>query len=551
MLNKNSSYKKMTNTYKTNLYKSKASELLLTDFNKFPFVNSKAKTTKKKSSINHQTFSNNSLKIKNKKTKNDINNNDITNYLYENLGKKIGFKLISNKSQSKNGNNRINDYKDIKSIDILDNNIQKNSNENMKYNSVNNLIGININVNYMNKNYSINKPNSKKTNHDSSNNNSKNFHNNNINSNSFNEINSGNFANNSSCKTKTKLNKKNIFILNPINQDWEKIIENLKSKKRNKSKININDNIKSEKIIQNFINNNINTSTDDNNISSKTNNNIIEKSSSCKNINYIKAQKEKKTTNKYIYLYQNMNKKLKNVMEKKGKEKNIGNINYDNKLIKIISEYFLEYNKTIEDQYQKKIISEIFYQLNNIIKSKDEEIIKLKKEKEEILKLNKILKNKNEELINIKNKEKENDNINNKEGSFNASSISEDSSSVNSEELESIRFFDKIIMKKNSFSNIPELSFKKLNRNKNEKNNILPMKKNNMNKRHSFQGNKQIKNNKINNNKCKETKKNNINKNNKNIKLILQKGKNNEKNERNKPNIKSFINIFEKSRNKK
>ena len=260
---------------------------------------------------------------------------------------------------------------------------------------------------------------------------------------------------------------------------------------------------------------------------------------------------KKKTTNKYIYLYQNMNKKLKNVMEKKGKEKNIGNINYDNKLIKIISEYFLEYNKTIEDQYQKKIISEIFYQLNNIIKSKDEEIIKLKKEKEEILKLNKILKNKNEELINIKNKEKENDNINNKEGSFNASSISEDSSSVNSEELESIRFFDKIIMKKNSFSNIPELSFKKLNRNKNEKNNILPMKKNNMNKRHSFQCNKQIKNNKINNNKCKETKKNNINKNNKNIKLILQKGKNYEKNERNKPNIKSFINIFEKSRNKK
>ena len=117
MLNKNSSYKKMTNTYKTNLYKSKASELLLTDFNKFPFVNSKAKTTKKKSSINHQTYSNNSLKIKNKKTKNDINNNDITNYLYENLGKKIGFKLISNKSQSKNVNNRINDYKLLNSLE--------------------------------------------------------------------------------------------------------------------------------------------------------------------------------------------------------------------------------------------------------------------------------------------------------------------------------------------------------------------------------------------------------------------------------------------------
>ena len=551
MLNKNSSYKKMTSTYKSNLYKSKANELLLTDFNKFPLVKSKAKTTKKQTNINHQSFSNNSLKIKNKKTKNDINNNDITNYLYEHIGKKMGFKLINHKSQNKNGINNINDYKDIKSIDILDNNIQKNSNENMKYNSVNNLIGININVNYMNKNYSIKKHNPKKTNNDNSNNNSKNFLNNNINNNSFNEINNENFANNSSCKT--KLNKKNIFILNPINQDWEKIIENLKSKKRNKSKISINDNIKSEKIFQNFINNNINTSTDDINISSKTNNNIIEKSSSCKNINYIKTQKEKKSNNKYMYLYQNMNKKIKNIMEREGKEKNNDNIYYDNKLNKIINEYFIEYNNSIDDQYQKKLISEIFHQLNNIIKSKDQEIIKLKKEKEEILKLNKNLKAKNEELIDIKKKEKENDNLNEKEGSFNASSISEDSSSVNSEELESIRFFDKIIMKKNSFSNIPELSFKKINRNKNEKNNILPQKKININKRHSFQGNKEIKNknNKIYNKNGKEIKKNNMNKNNKNIQIIFPKRKNNEKNERNKPNIKSFINIFEKSRNKK
>jgi hypothetical protein len=69
MLNKNSSYKKMTSTYKSNLYKSKANELLLTDFNKFPLVKSKAKTTKKKTNINHQSFSNNSLKIKNKKQK--------------------------------------------------------------------------------------------------------------------------------------------------------------------------------------------------------------------------------------------------------------------------------------------------------------------------------------------------------------------------------------------------------------------------------------------------------------------------------------------------
>ena len=106
-------------------------------------------------------------------------------------------------------------------------------------------------------------------------------------------------------------------------------------------------------------------------------------------------------------------------------------------------------------------------------------------------------------------------------------------------------------MKKNSFSNIPELSFKKLNKNKNEKN-IAP-KKNNIKKRHSFQGNnknKEIKNNKY-NIKYKEVKKNIMNKNNGNIQLLFQKRKINEKNERNKPNIKSFINIFEKSRNKK
>ena len=120
-----------------------------------------------------------------------------------------------------------------------------------------------------------------------------------------------------------------------------------------------------------------------------------------------------------------------------------------------------------------------------------------------------------------------------------------DSSSVNTEELESIRFFDKIIMKKNSFSNIPELSFKKLYKNKNDKNDIEPKKKNII-KRNSFQGN---------NKKNNEIKKYSMNKNNKNnmnnAKIIFHKRKINEKKEKQKPNIKSFINIFEKSRNKK
>ena len=541
LLQKNSSYKKLTSTYK-NISKSKASNLLLTDFNKFPLVHSKAKTTKKNNKINHQTYSNNSIKIKN--NDNTITNNNF-NYLYEHIGKKIGYKLVNNNTNKIKRfdppfNGSINN-RDLKNIDILDNNMPKNANESMKCNSVNNLIGININVNYMNKNYSINKlkHNSKMSNYNNSyniyNNNSKVIHNNinNINNNSFNEINSGNLPNSSS--SKTKLNKKNIFIVNPLNQDWEKIMENLKSKKRNKSKMNINENIKSEKIIQNFIeNNNINTLTEEENISSKTN---IEKSSSCKNINYINTMKSKKfiNSNKFINLYQNMNKKI-NQLTKQEK-----NNNYHNKLCKIINEYFIEYNKQIYDQHQKKLISEIFRHINNIIKEKEEQIINFKKENEKINKLNKALKEKNEELIKNNNTK---DIKGKNESNFLTSSMS-DSSSVNTEELESIRFFDKIIMKKKSFSNIPELSFKKLYKNKNDKNDIEPKKKNII-KRNSFQGN---------NKKNNEIKKYSMNKNNKNntnnAKIIFHKRKINEKKEKQKPNIKSFINIFEKSRNKK
>ena len=230
----------------------------------------------------------------------------------------------------------------------------------------------------------------------------------------------------------------------------------------------------------------------------------------------------------------------------------IKNNNYNNKLIKIINEYFIEYNKQIEDQYQKKLISEIFDHMNNILKEKEEQIINLKKENEKINKLNKILKEKNEDLS--KNNNIKNININNSQEKNNSviSSSLNDSSSVNSEELESIRFFDKIIMKKNSFSNIPELSFKKLYKNKIEKNDAIPQRKNNIIKRNSFHDdnkkNNEMKKFNLNGNKKY------MNKNMKNItntKLNLHKRKINEKNERHKPNIKSFINIFEKSRNKK
>lgn len=508
MKNKNSSFKKLT--YKNNISKSKERGLLLTDINKFGLIQSKAKTTKKRKNINHKKYEN-----------------------------EIDFKLINNTNSTKGLKKEL-----LNNIDILDNNIPKQTNESMKCNSVNNLIGININVNYMDKNYSIKKL---KNNFDNSyniyNNKSKLNHKNN---NSYNEINCLNNQNSSSSKNKTKLNKKNIYILNQINQDWEKIIDIIKTKKRNQTKININDKIKSEKNIRNYIGNKTNNSTDDNNIIN------FEKSSSCKNLHFIPNNQ---LNNKFKSIYQIMSKKIEQIKLKQN------NYESPNKIIKIINEYFLKYSNEIENKNQKQMILYIFNSMKEIIKIKDKTIISLKKENEEMINLNKILKAKNEELI--KNNKilepkikilSQNDikasNKNNEEISIEDS----ESSSVNTEELESIRFFDKIIMKKNTFINIPELSFKKINKNKNEKNIIMPLRKN-IKKRFSYQGNKndcekEIKK-KSSNLKEKEIKKNSRNKNNDRNTQLYYMRKINEEKEKNKPGIKSFINIFEKSRNKK
>ncbi len=171
MLNQNSSSNKLNK--KVNASKPKTNNLLLTDFNKFSLFNCNSKTTKKKLHINNKTYSNNSIKNQKKKnynTKKIINN-------YNNINNNINnFKIKTNSGiYTNNSNNNINqimnnnnNMKEKKSIDILDiNNIPRQSTKTIKCNSVNNLIGININVNYMNKNYSINKirPNSYMTNY--------------------------------------------------------------------------------------------------------------------------------------------------------------------------------------------------------------------------------------------------------------------------------------------------------------------------------------------------------------------------------------------------
>ena len=235
--------------------------------------------------------------------------------------------------------------------------------------------------------------------------------------------------------------------------------------------------------------------------------------------------------NKNIYkiLTQTMDKKI----NKLKKENNI----YFDKLYDIINEFFIKYCNILEDQTQKELIVNIFYQINNIINMKDKEILLIKKENENLKKkLEKNEKN-NEELVEqnnsllnkyntLKNKlEKFNSEIKlfsdeyiskKTENSINDEEIPLQtiSSYVNSEELESIRFFDKITMKRHSFYNIPELSFQKI-KNEENKNNIIQIKKRSKNK-FSYEQNKKIIKN-LNNYKNKEINKKIINYNNSNI----------------------------------
>ena len=592
LLNNNSCLKKQDK--RIHFTKSKTNNLLLTDFNKLSLFNCNSKITKKKLQLNNKTCSNNSIKNPNQKP---------CNFIYSNIDNKINFNFKNNPNTSKNNNNKMlnnnnNNLRDKKTIDIIDiNNMPKQANKTIKCNSVNNLIGININVNYTNKNYSINKirPNSYMNNYNNnfniynynvrharknSINKNKEINHNNCNNkglnNSFNEIIRVNNIPHSS-SGKNKINRKNIFILNPLPNDWEKLIDNLKSKKMKKTKIDkklLNKNNKNKIQLENK--NSINSTEDNNNNFSyninKTNFNArnIEKSFSSTNINCIPIQK-KKTSNQinnnnniFLTIMKNMNEKIKKLEEDKNEK-------YENKIYEIITEYFIKYSNEINNQYQKQLILEIFYYVNKIINQKENEIINIKNEKNKdyenlkkqnssLIQKNKILENKINELSskiknistnnininldkinnnnnsNIISSHNNNDNDNDSLDSINNSS----SSSVNTEELESIRFFDKIIMKKHSFLNIPELSFQKINNAYiNEKDGILPINKN-IKKRFSFQGNNRININ-IDKNKEKEKEKEKFNfkgiKNNIN-KRIINYCSGNIKNHKQKINIR-------------
>jgi len=510
----NTSLKKMNP--KIQFQKSKTNKLLLTDFNKFSLFNYSLKKSKKKLNITNQTNTNNSLKnqksINTSNNNTNIKNNYLNNISYNN--NKNNNNDFTIKNQKKISSTSKNELKQI----LYNNN--SNNNKSIKYNSVNNLIGINISVNYLNKNYTLNKmkqPNfctSIYSNYSSKNlKNSKNQKKgNNINDNyynkyiseSFNEVNRGNnsYFNSSG---KNRINKKKKFIMNPSQNDLQNIIENLKYKSINK---NNNNSVKMQNQIE--IKNTI-SSTDENNNNNNNNNKInfssphkilgIGKSLSCKHMKNNNNNSCNNNKNIYKVLMDFLDKKISklkdNIINNNNNNKEYAN---DDKLYDIINEFFIKYCNALDDQFQKELIVNIFYLINNIIHRRDKQINILKKEKENIIEKNNLYLQNNEDLIKQNNSlmskcnmmqnkiEKlqseidmyKKDNINKKKETnlkldikLNNNNISSDnneennqhlssSSYVNTEELESIRFFDKIEMKKHSFMNIPELSFQKI-----------------------------------------------------------------------------------------
>jgi len=525
----NSSLKKLD--HKILITKSKTNNLLLTDFNKFSLFNCNLKANKKKLLVNNKTYSNNSFKIQ-KNTNSIMSQKSNICALKKQINSK--FKKSSDRMSRINKKISINNHipKSKKILDIFEiNNVSKH-NRSLKCNSVNNLIGINISVNYMNKNYSINKikPNSymsNDNNYNIYNNNSKCYKN-------YNEINKNNeFYNNNLYNTKyinesfndvnktnnipystsgkNKINKKNIFRITRIRNNLEKMKENLKIKRLSNSKIDrkeFNNISKNQNILDNKKTIN---SSEDNNISYNTNKTNIddknlEKSSSCKYIHIPVKKLQKTSKNIFNSLLNDMNKKLNKYLKQK--------VDFD-KLYEIIIEYYIKYTNEIEDQHQKKFAMDIFYHLNQLINEKETQLINIRKQNEDLTHKNKIYKKDNENLmeqynllikknnvlenevkdLSSKLKNTSNENIKvNEDNSLNNNKDEtivshKSSSSVNSEELESIRFFDKIIMKKHSFMNIPELSFQKIHINNNKKFDKLPKKKAGIRQRYSFQGN--------------------------------------------------------------
>ena len=252
----------------------------------------------------------------------------------------------------------------------------------------------------------------------------------------------------------------NSFVYKPFFMD--KSIEDNKNKCKNFS------NSCSTSFINNY---NHKTKKDLKSNSSKNFKNI-----SCK-VNYVSNK------NNFIILKNKLNDNIKNI---KTNEKNINIIN--SRIYDIIQIYFSQFANLLQ-QNEKEVALNLLFHINEIILFKNEEILKLKKLNKELEKKYNDIKTNNDSFINenieLRNKlesviEKFNNTLNinfskfesNNKQSQNKSVDEKDTeSSVNIDDLESIRFFDKIYMKRNSFSNsnIPNLNLNFSIQNKKQK----------------------------------------------------------------------------------
>ena len=233
-----------------------------------------------------------------------------------------------------------------------------------------------------------------------------------------------------------------------------------------------------------------------------------------------------KVNNKYSdnkqldILKTDINEQINNINNNYNKVKNLSdkdNIKKNSLILDIILNSFLKFRTLLENPKEKEVAFEIIQKLNDFLKSQDNLIntiikknVVLNNKYKKYKKKNKNIKKENILLLDkIDNLEKRIEDLENKLKNYNDlnkyhynkslnnnltinnlnenkilinenNDNEEKESSVNSEELESIRFFDKIIMKKLTFSKsyIPELEIKKILKNINDENQLNKNNKN-------------------------------------------------------------------------
>ena len=240
----------------------------------------------------------------------------------------------------------------------------------------------------------------------------------------------------------------------------------------------------------NYKNNDFNIKSND--LNNNKNNNDLNNN---KNNNDLNIDKN----NEFNMIKKNMNEEIQKI---KNDEKDLSKIN--DKIYIIIQSYFTQFCNLLQ-QNEKDVALNFIFHINEMILSKKKEISELTKSNKELEKKFNDLKNNNnsfmneniqlkEKLENVINKFNNNLNTNfskfevNNNNNILNKSIEETESSVNTDDLESIRFFDKIYMKRNSFSNshIPNLNlnFSLISQHKNQKpihNSVYNVKNNNGN----------------------------------------------------------------------